>query len=130
MLRSCRRGDDLSEREILAKGLPIVVLIVPVLGGIYGGVFTPVEAGARGAIGALALGLVKRTLGPRAVGRVLVETGLVTASICFLIVAAQMYSRMLALSGLPAGFVAEADLSLMMVLALYVSVVIAMGMIL
>jgi C4-dicarboxylate transporter DctM subunit len=35
---------------------------------------------------------------------VLVETGLVTASVCFLIIAAQMYSRMLALSGVPAGF--------------------------
>jgi C4-dicarboxylate transporter DctM subunit len=30
---------------------------VLVLGGIYGGIFTPVEAGAMGAIGALVLGL-------------------------------------------------------------------------
>ena len=124
---------DLTRRELLAKGLPIFTLIVLVLGGIYGGIFTPVEAGAMGAIGALLLGLIKRTLGLRAIGRVLIETGLVTASICFLIIAAQMYSRMLSFSGLPAGFgnlVAGAELGLMAVLILYIAVLIAMGMIL
>ena len=45
--------------RILAKGGPIAALIALVLGGIYGGAFTPVEAGA---MGALALGLIKRTL--------------------------------------------------------------------
>lgn len=124
---------DLATRELVAKALPIVLLIGLVLGGIYGGVFTPVEAGAIGAIGALALGLAKRTLGMRDIGKVLIETGLVTSSICFLIIAAQMYSRMLAFSGLPAGFgslVADAELGLIAVLALYCAVVIAMGMIL
>ena len=124
---------DLTRRELLAKGLPIFTLIVLVLGGIYGGIFTPVEAGAMGAIGALLLGLAKRTLGLRAIGRVLIETGLVTASICFLIIAAQMYSRMLSFSGLPAGFgnlVAGAELGLVAVLILYIAVLIAMGMIL
>ena len=66
-------------------------------------------------------------------GTVLVETGLVTAAICFLIIAAQMYSRMLAFSGLPAGFgalAATADIGVWGVVALYVATVIAMGMIL
>ncbi|MFQ6550054.1 TRAP transporter large permease [Aestuariibius sp. 2305UL40-4] len=124
---------ELSRGQILAKGLPIVILIVLVLGGIYGGVFTPVEAGAIGAIGALILGIAKGTLSLRGIGRVLIETGLVTASICFLIIAAQMYSRMLSFSGLPAGFgafVVDAELGLLAVLALYCAVVIAMGMIL
>ncbi|XWN30047.1 MAG: TRAP transporter large permease [Devosia sp.] len=123
----------LTQGEILAKGLPIVSLIVLVLGGIYGGIFTPVEAGAMGAIGALGLGIAKRALSVRAIGRVLIETGLVTASICFLIIAAQMYSRMLSFSGLPAGFgslVSDAEFGLTVVLVLYVAVVIAMGMIL
>ncbi|ABD54954.1 TRAP transporter large permease [Jannaschia sp. CCS1] len=124
---------EISRANLLRKGLPIVALIVLVLGGIYGGIFTPVEAGGIGALGALALGIMKRTLGLRALGRVLVDTGLVTAAICFLIIAAQMYSRMLALSGLPAGFgafVIDAELGLTMVLLLYILVVIAMGMML
>jgi TRAP-type C4-dicarboxylate transport system permease large subunit len=64
---------------------------------------------------------------------VLVETGLVTATVCFLIIAAQMYSRMLALSGVPAGLgnlAANADLGLWGVMLIYVAIVVAMGMIL
>lgn len=52
----------LSSREILTKALPITLLIALVLGGIYAGWFTPVEAGAIGAIGALAIGFAKRAL--------------------------------------------------------------------
>ncbi|MEM6742932.1 MAG: TRAP transporter large permease subunit, partial [Pseudomonadota bacterium] len=37
--------DELTVVEILAKGLPLVLLIVLTLGGIYGGLFTPIEAG-------------------------------------------------------------------------------------
>ena len=127
------REGQLSGGELFAKGLPITLLIALVLGGIYGGFFTPVEAGAIGAIGALIIGLVKGTLPPRALLRVLVETGLVTAAICFLIIAAQMYSRMLAFSGVPAGFgafVATADIGFWSLMLLYVLVLVVMGMIL
>lgn len=124
---------QLSSGEIATKALPITLLIGLVLGGIYGGLFTPVEAGAVGAIGALALGLAKGTLPAKSLWNVLVETGLVTASVCFLIIAAQMYSRMLAFSGVPAGFgsiVGGADIGIWGVLIAYVAVVIVMGMIL
>lgn len=128
------QGDEVySPAELASKGLPLVVLIGLVLGGIYAGYFTPVEAGAIGALGALALGLLKRRLSLAALWRVLVETGLVTASVCFLIIAAQMYSRMLAFSGVPSAFgtmAATADLQLMGLILLYVAVVILLGMIL
>ncbi len=126
-------GEVYPAHVLLLKFVPIALLIGLVLGGIYGGFFTPVEAGAIGALGALLLGFVKRTLGPRALWRVLVETGLVTAAVCFLIIAAQMYSRMLAFSGLPAGFgtfISTADIGLWGILIAYVIVVILMGMIL
>jgi C4-dicarboxylate transporter, DctM subunit len=119
--------------EILTKALPIVALILLVLGGIYGGLFTPVEAGAVGAIGALLLGFAKRTLGWESLWRVLVDTGLVTATVCFLIISAQMYSRMLAFSGVPAGFgqlITTTDISIWAILIAYVTVIILMGMIL
>ena len=118
---------------LVAKILPIGVLIALVLGGIYLGFFTPVEAGAMGALGALVLGVLKRRLSWAGLWRVMAETGLITAAICFLIIAAQMYSRMLAFSGVPAGFgqwVASADLQLYAFLALYVLAVILLGMIL
>ena len=125
--------EPLPPRVLLAKGLPIATLIVLVLGGIYGGLFTPVEAGAVGSIGALLIGFALRRLTWAGLWRVLVETGLVTATVCFLIIAAQMYSRMLALSGVPAGlgaWAAGADLGFWGLMILYVAIVIALGMIL
>ncbi|MCV6594173.1 MAG: TRAP transporter large permease [Silicimonas sp.] len=123
----------LTRRTLLAKGLPMTGLITIVLGGIYAGLFTPVEAGAIGTVVALAIGFAKRRLTLGALWRILVETGLVTASVCFLIIAAQMYSRMLAFSGLPGTFgamVTDADLGLIGLICLYVLVVILFGMLL
>ena len=123
----------LNGSDLAAKGLPIVLLIGLVLGGIYGGLFTPIEAGAVGCLGAIVIGLVRRQLSARDFWQVLTDTGLVTASICFLIIAAQMYSRMLALSGLPAGFgsfVATAEIGYWGVIFAYLALVILMGTIL
>ncbi|MEM9975782.1 MAG: TRAP transporter large permease [Pseudomonadota bacterium] len=126
-------GEALSRRALLAKGLPISGLIALVLGGIYAGFFTPVEAGAVGTVAALLIGFAKGTLTLKSFWRILVETGLVTASVCFLIIAAQMYSRMLAFSGLPDSFgeiVTAIDLGLIGLICIYVLVVILFGMIL
>lgn len=125
--------EGLTGTELLSKGLPITGLIAVVLGGIYAGFFTPVEAGAVGTVGALLIGFAKGTLKAANLWRVLVETGLVTAAVCFLIIAAQMYSRMLSFSGLPGAFgemVATSELSLYGLLLIYVLVVILFGMIL
>ena len=87
--------------EISAKLLPILALVAPVLGGIYGGIFTPTEAGGAGAAGALLIALVKRRLSWADFWQVLVQTGHTTAAICFLIIGASLYSRMLAFTGMP-----------------------------
>ncbi|MEO3386691.1 TRAP transporter large permease subunit [Mesorhizobium sp. CAU 1741] len=98
------KGDpvhDMGIGEMLSKLAPIVILIALVLGGIYGGFFTPTEAGAAGALGALLISLAKRRLSWASFWQVLVQTGHTTSSICFLIVGASLYSRMLAMSGMP-----------------------------
>ncbi len=125
--------DAIPRTDLIKKALPIASLIILVLGGIYAGIFTPVEAGAMGAIGALALGFAMRRLTLKSLWTVLVDTGLVTATVCFLIIAAQMYSRMLALSGVPAGlgsFATDAELGYWGVILIYCGIVILMGMIL
>ena len=124
---------DLSGKEIAAKISPFVILILLVLGGIYGGLFTPTEAGAVGALGALIIAVVKRKLSKTVFWKVLGETGHIVASLLLLIVAATMYSRMLAISGLPTEFGAwlgATDLSLLTVLIVYVVMLIIMGTIL
>ncbi|MFM8554758.1 MAG: TRAP transporter large permease [Betaproteobacteria bacterium] len=89
----------MSVADMAVRMLPVAALVVLVLGGLYAGLFTPTEAGAVGAAGALVLAIIKRKLKGAALWQVLVETGRITASICFLIIAAQLYSRMLAVSG-------------------------------
>lgn len=123
----------LTGAQLLAKGLPLSGLIALVLGGIYGGFFTPIEAGAIGCSGAIVIGLARRKLSWKEFWQVVNDTGLITASILFLIIAAQMYSRMLALSGVPSGFgnfIVTADIGYWGVILSYVLLVILMGTIL
>ena len=64
------RADGGGALDVLAGLVPVVALIVLVLGGIYGGIFTPTEAGAAGALGAMVIALVKRRLSwAQALGR-------------------------------------------------------------
>ena len=88
-------------REIASKTLPTIGLIVIVLGGIYTGWLTPVEAGAAGSLVGLLIAVLRRTMTLRAFWEALIETGHITAAILFLITAASIYSRMLGLAGLP-----------------------------
>jgi len=128
-----RQQAAMSLKDFSAKTAPLVILILLVLGGIYGGFFTPTEAGAVGALGALIISLIKRKLNRSALWKVLVETGHIAASILMLIVAATMYSRMLALSGLPSDlgeWISQANLGLYGILTIYVILLILMGTIL
>lgn len=118
---------------MVAKSLPVLLLILIVLGGIYGGVFTPTEAGAVGALASLIITIMRGKLSIRQFWDLLVETGRVTAAITFLIVAAHMYARLLALSGLPTqmnALIQHYELGLVTLMACYLLVVIALGTIL
>jgi C4-dicarboxylate transporter DctM subunit len=129
-------GDDrplMGLVEVAGKMLPIVLLIALVLGGIYGGLFTPVEAGAVGAAGALIIAVAKRRLGWVSLWKVLVETAHITAAICFLIIAASLYSRMLAISGvteLLRSMIVDTGLGFAGLLTVFVIVVLILGTIL
>lgn len=92
---------DFGAMEVLRKAVPIGTLMVLVLGGLYGGFLNPTEAGAVGAFGALVIALIRRSLTGRSFWGLLVETGQITVSVLFLIMAATFFSRMLALSGVP-----------------------------
>ncbi|SDY10957.1 TRAP transporter large permease [Citreimonas salinaria] len=93
--------NDIGWGAVAAKFVPILSLMLLVLGGLYGGFFNPTEAGAAGAVGALVIALWRRSLDRRTFWNLLVETGQITVSVLFLILAATFFSRMLALSGVP-----------------------------
>ncbi|MBL4908216.1 MAG: TRAP transporter large permease subunit, partial [Sneathiella sp.] len=64
--------------EMIRRMLPIALLVFVVLGGIYGGVFTPVEAGAAGSLVALFIALYRKMLNFKGLWDVVVETGHIT----------------------------------------------------
>ena len=124
---------EMSLAKAIGKLIPIALLIALVLGGIYAGWFTPTESGAVGALGALVLGLLKRKLTWPGLWQVLTETGHVTVSILFLIISANVYGRMLALSGITGflgSWIGESGMGLYAVLTIYLIVVLLMGTIL
>ncbi len=116
--------------EIAAKTLPTLLLIVTVLGGIYTGWLTPVEAGATGALMGLVIAYFRKKMDLKAFWQALLETGHITAAILFLITAASIYSRMLGLAGVPnqlADLLTGNNLSFFWVMFLYVLLMIFLG---
>jgi len=84
--------------DVIIGTVGTVLLILVVLGGIWGGMFTPTEASGIGALMALALALIKG-LKWRDVVDAISETGRTSAPLLFLLICAQMYSRLLAMGG-------------------------------
>ncbi len=120
----------LTARDIALKLMPVAILVVAVLGGIYLGFVTAVEAGAVGALLALVIALLRRMLTWRGFWETLVETGHITAAILFLIITASMYSRMLGVAGLPTMFGAWLEgqqLSVPMLMLCYVVLLVLLG---
>lgn len=141
VFRSPRLGGQLEKQlpmnwrallRIATKPWGAVLLICLVLGGIYGGFFTPTEAGAVGAAGALVLLIVNRKLTRNAIVEVLMQIGQTTASIFLLLIAAQMYSRMITISGLAAKFTewaAGLPVPPMAIVVMFIVVFVLLGMI-
>ncbi|MGR3500938.1 TRAP transporter large permease [Pseudaestuariivita sp.] len=127
------RVDDsaaMSWGEMAAKAWPVVALIVMVLGGIYTGWLTPVEAGAAGASLALIVALVRRSIDWSGFWSALVETGHITAAILLLITMASFYSRMLGYAGLPNELdqlLQDWDLSFFQIMVIYVLLMLVLG---
>ncbi len=98
-------ADTLSRQEIIS-GSGVIVLIFVVLGTIWGGLTTPSEAAAIGALGGLILALIK---GVRwdGIREAIIDSGKVIAPILFLLLTAQMYARLLTTGGI-VGMITEA----------------------
>jgi tripartite ATP-independent transporter DctM subunit len=125
--------EAVSAGEIARRLLPIAGLVALVLGGIYGGVFTPTESGAVGAAGAFLIALARGSLTFERLRRILLETAEISGAILFLVVAANLYSRMLTLSAIPQSiteWVIAAELGMAGFLLLYLVIVVVLGMIL
>lgn len=90
----------------LAGIWPLAVLLVGLIGGLYGGIVTATEAGALGAILSIAIAAFRGRMSVRILTLSVVEALTNTARIFFIAVAAVLLSRFLTLSGMP-GFLID-----------------------
>ena len=77
------------------------ILFFGVIGGIYGGVFTPTEAGAAGAFGALVLGLVTRRLNRSDLKVSFLDTARHASMIMVMVIGAFIFVRFLTYTRIP-----------------------------
>ena len=85
----------------LSGVIETLLLFVLVIGGLYVGWFTPTEAGAAGAFGALVIGLVRRRLSLKEIVLSASETLRISAMVVLMITGAVLFGRFLTVSRLP-----------------------------
>jgi len=84
----------------LHKTWPVMALFLLIMGGIYFGIFTPTEAGAIGAFGAIVVTIIRRQFSSKGFLSVLLDTGVMTAMILFLLMGAALFQKFVAASEL------------------------------
>ena len=97
------RGEKSSwhERWDSLKGVwAVLLLIILMLGGIYGGICTATEAGAIGAIGSLIIAAATKQLKLRTLYTSLVDGARMTATVMILLIGAKVFLRFITVTGL------------------------------
>ncbi len=85
---------------------PIALIFVIVFGGIYGGLFSPTEGAAVGAIATFVAGAAQRELGWRALKTSFTATAETSAMVFMIFLGADMMNATLALTAMPAALAA------------------------
>jgi C4-dicarboxylate transporter DctM subunit len=91
-------GDDEPLGPLLFSTSLVVLLITGVLGSIWLGVCTPTEGAGIGAVGSMILAVIKG-IKPREVWQVVRDVGRTSGPLLMLLFAAQLYSRVLSMTG-------------------------------
>ncbi len=89
-----------AEKFAALKGAsPVILLIIGVLGGLFGGFFTATQAGAVGALMAIVVTAMQRTLSFKVMQVSITETLVTCGSLFIVTIGASMLTRFLTLSG-------------------------------
>jgi C4-dicarboxylate transporter DctM subunit len=108
----------------------VLCLFLLIMGGIYGGLFTPTEAGAIGASGALFFGLIRRRLSRQNLYDSLLATGRTTSMVFLVVIGTAIYGYFLTSTQLPmefADYVVNLDLSPFVIVLAIIMVCFALG---
>jgi tripartite ATP-independent transporter DctM subunit len=110
---------------------PIVLLFLVIMGGIYGGVFTPTEAASVGAFGSIVIAMMCRKMTVRIFIDSLFETMQTLGMITIIIVGSFILIRFMTITDLPAviaTYVTQLSLSRYLILAAIVITYVILGM--
>jgi tripartite ATP-independent transporter DctM subunit len=95
-------SNPLGEKIIaLAKAGPLLAIIAITIGGIYGGVFSPMEAAGVGAMLTLGVALYRRSLNWGKFGEILLQTVRISAMSYLILIGAHVFSPFLARTDIP-----------------------------
>lgn len=89
------------KKKSLVGVIPVAILFVIVLGGIYLGICTATEAGALGSLGAIVIALFMKDLTFKKVLKILTETVIAVAFVIFMLAGTYIFIRFIGLSRLP-----------------------------
>ena len=87
--------------KALLKIVPIMLLVILVMGGVYAGFFTTTEAGAIGAFGSIVIAFIFRQITVKKFKKALKETATLCGMIFFLIASTYLFVTFMSLSRLP-----------------------------
>lgn len=125
--------DPVRRKEAVLGTLPVLILFIVVLGGIYTGAFTATEAAGIGSFGAAFIAILRGHLRSFAEWRAcLVDATTTTATIFIVLLGAIVFSQFINLSGLPydlLDFVDAWELSPMQLVIFICLIAIVMGMV-
>lgn len=110
----------------------VAVLFLLVIGGIYGGVFTATEGAGVGAAGAFFFALLRRSLTPRVLIDILVESARTTAMLFAILIAAMIFTNFINFTSMPADlkdFVLQFSPNPIMVVVMMMAIYLALGMV-
>ena len=129
-------GDKYSLQEkvrSLTKVLPIFLTFIVVIGGIYGGIFTPTEAAGVGVLALVVISLVMRRLNWTNFRQSLLKSMHTSAMIFIIIIGGHMMGKFVVFTGLTEGVIGwmtSADFSPLMVMLMISLLYIVLGMVL
>ena len=109
---------------------PVLIVMIAMLGGIYVGIFSPIEAGAVGAFTVFIVVMARRSLSLSQLVSTLVNTVRSSSMIGLVIVGAMVFGRFLMLTELPDAltvFVSNLDISPIAILGVVLAIYIVLG---
>ncbi len=106
------RGERVSWHErLVALGdvWGVLILFLIVIGGIYGGIFTPTEAAGIGAGGGLVFLLMRKGFDWRELRTILIESAITTGMIFTILIGALIFANFINMTGMPTELTAYAE---------------------